>query len=250
MPKLSAVVITFNEETDVGRTLDSLAFADEVLVVDSGSTDRTVEIARAKGARVVTHAFESYGAQKRWATAQASHDWVLSMDADEVVTPELRDSIRALLAGGEPPCPAYRLAARLVFMGRPFSYGANAGKRIVRLFDRRRAGFTDAVVHEEIVTDGPIGELPGLYLHYTIRDLTESIEKMNAYASSGARALHARGKRCSTAYVLLVAPFHFVRLWIWERNFLNGVPGLAWAFMNATGAAMKRLKLYELEDRH
>ncbi len=249
MPKLSAVLITYNEEGRIGRTLEALAFADEIVVVDSASTDRTVEICRARGARVLTHAFEGFGPQKRFATAQASHDWVLNLDADEVVAPELGGAIRALLDAGEPPCAGYRLSFQLVFMGRPFRHGALAHRRVLRLFDRRRASWTDAAVHERLVVDGAVGDLPGTVLHFTTRNLEDSVAKLNAYSTFGALELRQRGKRCSAAHVLLLGPFHFIRHWVFLGNFMNGVPGLAWSILNATGSVMKRLKLHELEGR-
>src|SRR5512144_555758 len=116
MPRLSAVLIARNEEADIGRTLDAVRFADEILVVDSGSTDATVEVCRSRGARVVEHRFEGYGLQKRWAVEQASNDWVLCLDADEVPDATLVAGIRELMAG-EPPLPAYRLTFHTVFMG-------------------------------------------------------------------------------------------------------------------------------------
>ncbi len=247
MPKLSAVLITLNEEARIGPTLDALSFADEIVVVDSGSTDRTKELCRARGARVLVHAFEGFGRQKRWATEQATHDWVLGLDADEVVTPELGRTIRALLDAGEPPCVAYRLQLQLVFMGRPFRHGALSRKRFLRLFDRRRVGWTDAAVHEKLAVDGPVGDLPGLVLHHTTRNLEDGVSKLNAYSSAGALALRARGKRFSLVHALFLGPFHFLRHFVWERNFLNGVPGLAWSVLNATGSVMKRLKLHEIE---
>jgi glycosyltransferase involved in cell wall biosynthesis len=246
MPKLSAVLITHNEERDVGRTLAALTFVDEVVVVDSGSTDRTVEVCRAQGARVLTHAFEGFGAQKRWAVEQAAHDWVLCLDADEEVLPELADAIRALLGAGEPPCAAYRLRRKTVFMGQVLEHGPVSRDYCVRLFDRRRAGWTAALVHEVVEVAGPVGDLPGAALHYTVRDLSESIGKMDAYSTLGAAELARRGKRRSTLGLLLTTPFQFFRHYVLHQNFRNGVPGLAWSIMNAVGSVMKYLKAREL----
>lgn len=247
MPRLSAVLITRNEERDVPRTLRALGFADEVLVVDSGSTDRTVEVCRALGARVLSHEFQGFGAQKRWAVAQAAHDWVLCVDADEVVTPELAAAIRALLAGAEPALPAYRFRFKTAFMGRVLEHGPVSRRLHVRLFDRRRAGWTEAAVHEEVVAQGEVGTLPGAVLHHTVRDLSESIAKMDAYSTLGAAELARRGKRRSALGLLLTTPFQFFRHYVLHQNFRNGVPGLAWSLMNAVGSAMKYLKARELE---
>lgn len=247
MPALSAVIITRDEERDVARTIRALSFADEVLVVDSGSTDGTVKVCRALGARVLEHAFEGFGPQKRWAVAQAAHPWVLCVDADEVVTPELGEAIRALLAAGEPPCAAYALRFVTVFMGRALAHGPLARKLHVRLFDRRRARWTEAPVHERVVVDGALGVLPGAVLHYTVRDLSESLAKMDEYSTLAAAELVRRGRRRGWLALVLTPPVQFFRHYVLQQHFRNGVPGLAWAAMNAIGSVMKHLKARELE---
>ncbi len=244
MRGLSAVVITHNEERDVARTLDALAFADEIVVVDSNSTDRTVEVCRSRGARVVSHAFRGYGPQKRFAVSLAAHDWVLCVDADEVVTPELARSIRALLsAPEEPPCAAYRVVFRPVFMGQELVHGAR--ETHVRLFDRRRAGWDDAPVHESVLTKGEIGTLPGLVLHETARDVAEAIDKLNAYTTRAASERRGRPVR-GTAALLLSGAYHFFRHFVLRRQFLNGVPGFAWSMLFAVGSVVKHVKAHEL----
>jgi glycosyltransferase involved in cell wall biosynthesis len=245
MPKLSAVIITRNEERDIGRTLDAIAFADDILIVDSESTDRTVEVCRAKGARVVQRPLDGFGPQKRFAVSQAQHDWVFCIDADEIVSPELARAIVALLAS-EPPRPVYRMRWVTVFMGRRMTRGAKEFR--VRLFDRRRAGWTDAAVHEEVVFDGPVGTLPGFVLHETTHDLSEAIAKLNDYTTRAARSMQGSRRRHSAAGLALRGGFHFFRHWIIERQVLNGIPGLAWSVLFATGSMIKYLKAIELEQ--
>lgn len=248
MPALSAVIITLNEELDIGRTVRALSFADEVLVVDSGSTDRTVEIARSLGARVLHHAFEGYGAQKRWSVEQAAHDWVLHLDGDEVVSPELGRNIRALLDAGEPPCAAYRICFPTVFLGRVMRHGPLAAKWKVRFFDRRRAAWTGSRVHELVQPDGPLGDLDGTALHYTTRDLSDCLQKLDAYSSLAAAELVRRGKRRGTLALVFTMPVQFFRHYLLDRNFLNGIPGLAWSLLDSLGSVMKYLKARELEE--
>jgi glycosyltransferase involved in cell wall biosynthesis len=246
MPRLSAVIITRNEEVDLGPCLDAVAFCDERVVVDSGSTDRTVEVARGRGARVVEHAFEGFGPQKRFAVSQAAHDWVLCLDADERPDGELAGAIRALLVSGEPPLPAYRLRFATVFMGRVFTRGAMARETHLRLFDRRRAGWDDASVHEQVVTTAPVGQLPGQVRHETVKSLSEALLKMDGYTTRGALELHRRGVQRGALAILLTGPTHFVRSWLVHGNVLNGLPGLAWALLAAVSATVKYLKLAEL----
>ncbi len=248
MIPLSAVLIARDEEADIGRALEAVRFADEILVVDSGSTDATVDICRAAGARVLQHPFEGYGPQKRWAVEQARHDWVLCIDADEVPTPELADAVRALMAG-DPPFPAYRLTFHTVFMGRALSRGAAGRRGHVRLFDRRRARWTEARVHETVEVDGPVGSLPGIIHHHNVRDLSDAVAKLDLYSRMGAEELARRGRRPrGTAALLALAPYHFLRHWLLAGNVLNGLPGFAWAFMLTATSVMKHLKLRELRD--
>ncbi|HEX9241118.1 MAG TPA: glycosyltransferase family 2 protein, partial [Anaeromyxobacter sp.] len=244
MRRLSAVVITHNEERDVGRTLDALSFADELLVVDSLSTDRTVEVCTGRGARVVSHPFRGYGPQKRHAVGLAAHDWVLCVDADEVVTPELAAAIGALLsADSEPRCAAYRVAFRTVFMGHPLVHGAR--ETHVRLFDRRRAGWDEAPVHESVVVQGEVGTLAGLVLHETARDVSEALHKLDHYTTRAADERRGRQVR-GPAALFLSGAYHFFRHYVLRRQFLNGVPGFTWSMLFAVGSVVKHVKGHEL----
>jgi len=246
MAALSAVVITKDEEDEIGRTLDALRFADEILVVDSGSRDRTVEICRSRGARVLSRPFDGYGPQKRFAVEQARNDWVLCVDADEVLSPPLGDAIRKLVSTG-PPLPAYRLTFHTVFMGRALSRGAIGRRGHVRLFDRRRARWTPARVHESVEVDGRVGSLPGVVLHHNVRDLSEALAKLNLYSRMGAVELLQGGKRArNVAALLALTPYHFLRYWLLNGNVLNGMPGFGWAFMLTATSVLKHLRLHEL----
>ncbi len=242
MQPLSVVLITLNEEHQIARTLAALGFADEIVVVDSLSSDRTVEICRAHGARVISAPFRGYGAQKRLAVSKATHDWVLCLDADELVDDALGAAIRALLAGGAPPCAAYALRFRNVFMGRVLRHGAP--ERHVRLFDRRRAAWTDARIHERVEADGPVGVLPGHVLHESVRDLSEAIDKLNAYTSSASLDLHGRPARGHASLVFSTA-WHFFRHYVLWGLFLDGLPGLSRAMLFAVGSMTKHLKAAE-----
>jgi len=249
VPALSAVIITLNEEADIARTLNALQFADEILVVDSGSTDRTVDICRSGGARVLVHEFEGYGPQKQWAVEQAANDWVLCIDADEVPTPELTEAVRRLLAT-EPQRPAYRLTFHTVFMGRPLERGAIGRRGHVRLVHRRQARWSEARIHETVEVDGPVGTLPGVVHHHNVRDLSEAVAKLDLYTLVGAEELLRQGRRPRGALALFfLAPYHFLRHFLLNGNVRNGVPGFAWALMLTANSVLKHLKVHEAKGR-
>jgi glycosyltransferase involved in cell wall biosynthesis len=245
--RLSVVMIALNEEERLARTLDAIRCADEVLLVDGGSTDRTVELARARGCRVVERPMTGgFGAQKRFAVAQARHDWVMNLDADEVLTPALNDEVAALLRRPVIEEAAFQVEMTLVFMGRPFRFGKHARERHVRLFDRTRAGYNDLPVHEGIEARGPVGLLRERLFHHSFRDLHHFVAKMNDYTTRGARMLHAEGARRPAALAALSWPFYFLKSYLLQRNFLNGVPGLVWSFLFSLQPVVKYLKLAEM----
>lgn len=244
--KLSVAIIAQDEEARIGRTIDAIQCADEIVVIDGGSRDRTVEICQARGCRVAVRPFDDFANQKRFAAGLAAHDWVLALDADEVLTPELNQEIRALMAREEIPEAAFRIQMTLVFLGRPFRRGHQARDRHVRLFDRRRAGYNDKRIHEGVSAQGEIGLLHSPLFHHSARDLSHTVAKINDYSTRGALALHAAGARRSQVTSVLSWPFYFFKSYVLRRNFLNGSPGLVWSFLDATNSVLKYLKLAEL----
>jgi glycosyltransferase involved in cell wall biosynthesis len=245
MPKLSVTIIAQDEEDRIGAALDAIRCADEILVVDGGSRDGTVEMCRARGCRVLTRPFDDFGRQKRFAAEQASHDWVLNLDADEVMSPELNEEIRHLMAGAEIHEAAFRVPMRFVFMGRAFAHGRHSREYHVRLFDRRRASYDGREVHEGIVARGPVADLRALLLHDSYRDVTHAIQKMNDYTSHAAGALARRGRRRAPALVALSAPFYFAEAYLLRGNAWNGVPGLWWSMLYAFYPLVKYMKAWE-----
>jgi len=244
--KLSVAIIALNEEARIGRTIDAITCADEIVVIDGGSHDRTVEICQARGCRVAVRRFDDFCTQKRFAAGVASNDWVLALDADEVLTPALNEEIRKVMASESIPEAAFRVQMTLVFMGRPFRYGKHARDRHVRLFDRRRAAYNNRKVHEGVAAQGTIGLLSNPLFHYSARDLSHSITKMNDYSTRGAQILHASGVRRSRAMAVLTWPYYFIASYVLQGNLLNGSPGLVWSFLDATHSVMKYLKLAEM----
>jgi glycosyltransferase involved in cell wall biosynthesis len=245
---VSAVIITFNEAQDLPRTLAALDWADEILVVDSGSTDGTLALASAvPNCRILHRDFDGFGPQKRYAVSQAAHDWVFSVDADEVVTPALAASIRGLLEAGEPARAGYEVGRRLHFLGREFRFGRESDAPVLRLFDRRRGDFQDVAVHERVEIDGQPGRLEGYLLHYSYRDLQDYFTKFNAYTTAVAQEMRDRGKRVSAWDFVVRLPVGFLTYYLVHGNVLNGFPGFVWSVLGAYYRGVRYLKLYELE---
>jgi glycosyltransferase involved in cell wall biosynthesis len=201
MPKISTIVITFNEEDNITRCLDSVtAFSDEIIVVDSNSTDRTVELARRHGARVITNDWPGYGKQKQLALEQAEHPWVFSIDADEEVSSELAAEIKSLdfCENG------YDMPRSVWYLNRWIKHGVWYPGYILRLFRRDKGAFTDDPVHEYVRVSGPVGRLRGDLLHYTYSDIHHHMDKMNAFTTISARDMFQEGRRIRDRRVSLV----------------------------------------------
>ncbi len=194
MPKtLSVALITLNEAANLPRALASVRWANEIVVVDSGSTDATLEIACAAGARVLTESWKGFAAQKNSAIGHATGDWILSLDADEEVSPELAREIQSLLAG-EPAFAAYRIPRLNHFLGRPLRHGGYWPDPKLRLFRRGAARFQEQPVHETMRADGPVGQLKGHLVHHCYPTLDDYIEHMNRYSTIAAQALVDSGR--------------------------------------------------------
>lgn len=247
MSSISVVIITLNEEASLPRALDSVAWCEDIVVVDSGSTDRTVEIASARPNCRVTHQdFLGYGPQKRVAVEAAANDWVLSIDADEVLDTRLQEALQDWGRRARGDETAFWLTRQLNFMGRTFRHGKESRDRVVRLFDRTRANFNEAAIHERVVTDGPTGSLDGRLVHYSYRNLDEYFEKFNRYTSLMARGMFDQGRSVSRAGLIARTPVVFLQYYLLRGNLLNGFPGFVWSLLAAHYKTVKYLKLYEL----
>jgi glycosyltransferase involved in cell wall biosynthesis len=244
---LSLVVITRDAAGDLAECLAAVPFAAETLVVDSGSRDDTVEIARRSGARVIERAWPGFGAQKQFAAAAAAHDWVLCIEADERVSAQLAAAIRAVFAQETPPACAYAIARRNRFLGRWLTHGEGYPDWTVRLFDRRRARWSDDVVHERVIADGPVARLRGDLMHASAESIDAYIAKQNRYTSLQAAALHARGDRASAARLALAPLARFVRFYVLKLGFLDGAAGFAHIAIGAFASFLKYAKLRALD---
>ena len=237
--KLSCCIIAHNEADRLARCIEAVrGIADEVVVVDSGSTDGTVELARSLGARAFFRAWDGYGPQKRYAEECVAHNWILNLDADEVVTPELAREIQTLLSIAQPPLPAYRVKMPTVFPGatRPRLWAES--HNYVRLYDRRKVRFRDSLVHDTVDTrHEPVGQLEHIALHYSNRSIEHVRQKLDRYTQ-----LQAKELRKSPIAIYLRLPFEyplvFFRYYFLRRNFTGG----SFGFRSSHIAAEMRVK--------
>ncbi len=241
---LSAVLITRNAAAVLDACLESLAFADEIVVVDSASSDGTLEIAHKRGARVVQKEWLGFGRQKQFAVEQAKHDWVLCLDADERVSPELAASIRVQLAA--PVAPVYRMARRNRFLGRWLAHGEGYPDWSPRLFNRQDARWSDDLVHEKVLFAVTPGTLDGDLLHDSSDDLTAYLERQNRYTTLAARQAYERGLNAGIAHLLASPLVRFFKFYVLRLGFLDGVPGLLHISIGCMNSYLKYAKLIEL----
>lgn len=241
--RLSVVIITRNVERELPACLASVAFADEIVIVDSGSTDATLAIVQRHAARVLQQDWLGFGLQKQYGVSQARHRWVLCLDADERVSDALRGSITAALQ--RPAHAAYAMPRCNRFMGRWLRHGEGYPDWSVRLFDREQAAWSADPVHERVVTPGSVGRLAGDLLHESETGLGAYLEKQNRYTTLHAQMLHARGKRASVAQLVFSPCFRFIKFYFLRRGFLDGVPGLVHIAIGCGNSFMKYAKLLE-----
>jgi glycosyltransferase involved in cell wall biosynthesis len=247
VPGLSATIITRNEERNVARVIRSLAVADEVVVVDSGSQDDTPMIARSLGARVITHEFEGFAAQKNFATSQARHDWILSLDADEELDSTAQGSVRDWKAA-MPRAQGYRFARCARYLGRWIRHSGWYPDYKIRLFDRRQGDWRGAYVHESVVVNGAVETMPGEILHYTCDSLDEHQERIEFYTDLAAQEMLEQGKSAPKAARLLLPPWIFLESYLIKGGILDGPQGFLIARMAAHYVARKLDKLQRLQQ--
>ena len=246
VPKVSVVVITLNEASHIDDALASVAWADEIVVVDSGSTDNTVQLAQRHTDRVTSHAWPGYGAQKDHATSLASHDWVLSLDADERVTPELAAEITARLGVDEdPPHRGYRIPRTTRYAGRWMRTTDWYPDYQLRLYDRRVASWSTDLVHESVRVDGPVGTLARDIQHYAYPDLSSHVATINRYTTLAADQLTRDGRTAGLVDVLVHPPAAFLRNYLLRRGCLQGSAGLLVSLMNSYYVFLKYAKVRE-----
>jgi len=246
VPKLTATVITLNEAANIEASLASIAWADEILVIDSGSTDGTPDLARARGARVVVKDWPGYSAQKNFAAVQAAHDWILSVDADERVTPELAAQIRQLLTT-EPGIAGYRIPRVTWHLGRWIRVTDWYPDPQLRLYDRRRAKWAERRVHESVTADGLVERLTGELQHYAYRNVSHHFATMDRYTTLAAEEMYAQGRRAGAFDLIAHPPATFLRNYVLRRGFTAGMTGFIISAMNSFYVFMKFVKLWSIQ---
>ena len=241
---LSAVIIAQDAGHRLADCLASLAFCDEIVLVDSGSTDGTVALAEAAGVRVISSHWRGYGPQKQFAVTMATHDWVLCVDADEIVSEALRTSITAALSALTPALyGAYQFPRCNKFMGRYLKHGEGYPDWSLRLFDRRHAMWSDDPVHEKVVTQAAVGTLVGDLLHDSAESLESYLAKQNRYTTLAARDALAAGKRTGVPQLLLSPLIRFIKFYLVRRGFLDGLPGLVHILIGCQNSFAKYAKM-------
>jgi glycosyltransferase involved in cell wall biosynthesis len=246
MEPISAVLITYNEERNVSAALQSLAWADEIVVVDSGSTDATVEICRGVTDRIFARNWTGYADQKNFAVEKASHNWILSLDADERLSPELQDEIKSLLSHGL-EYAGYKMPRIAYFMGRWIRHGDWYPDYQLRLFDRQKGTWQGGRVHESVKLEGKPGFLKGKIQHYTYHTLSDYLRRLDTYSSLAAADYFQSGESVD-AWKLLGHPMAtFIKGYLAKGGFLDGAPGLMVAVMGAISVYFKYAKLYEMQ---
>jgi len=249
MIKITAVIIAYNEENNIQRCLDSLKpVADEIIVVDSISYDHTEEICMSNGCKVFRREFEGYGAQKQFGVDKAANDWILSVDADEVLTKEIQEEITGI-KNDPTGNSGFRIPFALHYLGKILRHGGVGHEFHLRLFDRTKGKFTLVPVHEGIQVKGNIGTLKGKIIHYSYRDITHQIEKINRYSTQAAQGYHKKGRSFPKCWVALKFPINFITIYIIKKGFMDGYAGFLWSFLGAMYGSIKVAKTIEQNKR-
>ncbi len=251
--KISAVIIAFNEEDRLTDALISCQdIADEIIVIDSYSTDKTVEIAKKNGAIIIQNEFKNYGDQKNFAMKQASNNWVLNLDADERISEELKSEILNIKMKDikdDNDFSAYKIKRKTSYLGRWIKHSGWYPDKKIRLFKKDKSHW-EGRIHEGLIVEGPISsELNGDILHYTYRDVTDHIKRLNRYSKMQVEDIVKKGKKLLYLRVIILPPITFVRFYVWKMGVLDGFPGFLIALISSWSTAMKYIKAIELNRK-
>lgn len=249
MATLSVVTLTKNEANNIAECLETVRWADELIVIDSGSDDGTREAARRYTNKVFSIEWKGYGAARNAGIAHATGDWILWLDADERVTPELATDIQAILAGGDRGCAGFAIARRAYFLGRWIQHAGWYPSRVTRLFRKSQARFSETRVHEQLMVDGPVGRVEHDLMHYTDPDLDHYFTKFNLYTTLAAADMRAAGRSFVLTDLLLRPAFQFFKMYFLRRGFLDGMEGFILCVSSSAYVFTKYAKLWELKNK-
>lgn len=246
MTKISVFIIAFNEEKIIAKCLEKLHWVDEIIVVDSGSTDTTKAICESFGAKVIDNKFENFGKQKQFALNQTNNNWVLSLDADEVLSDALINEIKNTTFSDV--TNGYLIPRTHFFLGKTFKYGSENKKPILRLFNKTKGKFLEHKIHETIEVEGKLETLKNEMIHYTVFDISTAIQKQIKYALLSGEFLYEKDEKPSVFRAIIKFPYEFIRSYFIQLNFMNGYQGFLWSMFAAFGSFIKYAKLNDLHQ--
>ncbi|MEW6618454.1 MAG: glycosyltransferase family 2 protein [bacterium] len=239
---ISVIIITYNEEENIKDCLESVKWADEIVVVDSKSSDKTVEICKEYTDKIIQRKWEGYGLQKQFALEKATSEWVLSIDADERVTAQLKDEILQSQLNKD----GYYIPFKFYWLGRELRYGGCGHEKHIRLFKRQKAKFTQALVHEDLFIDGEIGYFKNYILHFSYKDIRDYFERFNQYSGIEALKKFNQGEKVIFTLQILLSCVDFISRYIFKLGFLDGTQGFLWAIFSSFHRLVKYAKLWEM----
>jgi glycosyltransferase involved in cell wall biosynthesis len=245
---LSVAIITKNEEKNIRDCLESVKWADEIIIVDSHSTDQTIEICKQYTSKIYVHDWNGFGVQKNRAIQYCKYPWILSLDADERVTPELREEIKKILSQKK-PLKAYAISRKSLYCGKIIKYSGWNPDYVLRLFQKNQAKFNNHLVHESLIVKGKTGYLQNPIIHYTYDSFETIIQKMNLYSSEKAKMMYKKKYKSSLLKSVLKGFFTLVRTYIFKLGFLDGKEGLMLAISNAEICYYSYIKLWLLNKK-
>ena len=248
MEHLSVVIITKNNESIIEKCLQSVAWADEIVVIDSGSTDNTISICNKYNCKVIESDWLGFGRTKQLAVKYASHNWIFSIDSDEVCSKQLKEDITHKI-NSENNVAGYRIKRQTYYLNKPIRYCGWQNDYPLRLFRKDKGTFNSNEIHEFVEIEGQIENIRSLLLHYSFPTISSHIEKMNIYTSLSARVSFEKNKQSSLLTAILKGSFKFFKMYVLQLGFMDGMPGLILSKNSAFGVYMKYLKIYELNKK-
>ncbi len=246
MKKITAIIPTFNEEHNIEQAIESVKWADEILVVDSFSTDKTVEIAKNLGARILQREYGNSASQKNWTIPQASHEWIFLLDADERVDSSLEQEVKSIVSNTKEPFQAYWIKRRNFFMGKEVKYSGWQGDKVIRLFKRDLCKYEEKSVHAEVICDGEVGTMKQKLIHYTFKDIHHYLEKWDRYTTWSANDRAARGEQPGWYHFLIKPAFRFFHDYILKGGILDGLTGFILCTLSSASVFMRYLKVRQI----